>query len=118
MYRGLFEVTGSNCLETFKTFLADFYPEGKIYTLGDGYVCVADRNRWFTQYTAVTIIAKTVSGREEQQLQVIIFGGESHHPLFGASRESKTDITDTFEHMQTQVFRFPITFTALTIRED
>lgn len=117
MYRGLFEVTGANCLETFKTFLADFYPKGKIYTLGDGLVCVADRNRWFKQYTAVTIIAKPVSGREEQQLQVIIFGGESH-TLLGASRESKTDITDTFEHMKTQEFRFPFSFSALTIRED
>lgn len=117
MYRGLFEITGDNCLETFKSFLADFYPEGKIYTLGDGLVCVADRNRWFTQYTAVTIIAKGVSGRKEQQLQVIIFGGESHK-LLGPSRESKTDITDTYEYMQTQLFRFPITFTPLTIRED
>lgn len=117
MYRGLFEVTGSDCLETFKTFLADFYPKGKIYTLGDGLVCVADRNRWFKQYTAVTIIAKTVSGQEEQQLQVIIFGGESG-TLFGPSGESKVDITDTYEHLQTQLFRFPITFSELTIRED
>lgn len=117
MHRGLFEVTATNCLETFKTFLADFYPEGKLYSLGDGLVCVADRNRWFRQSTTVTIIAKPASAAPENNIQVVLFGGD-RRDILDMAPKNKMDITDTFEHMQTQLFRFAMTFSELTIRED